>query len=137
MWTVTEDEELFKKYSIRAVVQTVLPDAVLWDELADRDPDLKELKTSIAREYFTIPERKALGLHFNPVFAEIAVVGGLVLRGSRRVVTRSLKDKVVWLACEGNQKVTKTKEYLRTRVWFPGLDQMMEANIPTATHARW
>lgn len=137
MWTVTEDEELFKKYSIRAVVQTILPDAVLWDELADRDPDLKELKTSIAREYFTMPERKALGPHFNPAFAEIAVVGGLVLRGSRRVVTRSLKDKVVWLACEGNQKVTKTKEYLRTRVWFPGLDQMMEANIPTASHGRW
>ena len=84
-----------------------------------------------------MPERKALGPHFNPVFAEIAVEGGLVLRGSRIVVTRSLKDKVVWLACEGNQKVTKTKEYLRTRVWFPGLDQMMEANIPTATHARW
>ena len=137
MWTVTEDEELFKKYSIRAVVQTILPDAVLWDELADRDPDLKELKTSIAREYFTMPERKALGPHFNPVFAEIAVEGGLVLRGSRIVVTRSLKDKVVWLACEGNQKVTKTKEYLRTRVWFPGLDQMMEANIPTASHGRW
>lgn len=36
VWTVTEDEELFKKYSIRAVVQTVLPDAVLWDELAAR-----------------------------------------------------------------------------------------------------
>lgn len=36
VWTVTEDEELFKKYSIRAVVQTVLSDAVLWDELAAR-----------------------------------------------------------------------------------------------------
>lgn len=60
MWTVTEDEELFKKYSIRAVLQAVLPDAVLWDELAARDPDLKELKSAIAREYFTMPERKAL-----------------------------------------------------------------------------
>ena len=128
VWTVTEDEELFKKYSIRAVVQTVLPDAVLWDKLAARDPDLKELKSAIAREYFTIPERNVLRPQFNPVFAELAVVGGLVLRGSRIVVPRSLEDKVVRLACEGNKKVTKTKEYLRTRVWFPGLDQMVEAN---------
>ena len=99
VWTVTEDEELFKKYSIRAVLQAVLPDAVLWDELAARDPDLKELKSAIAREYFTMPERKVLGAQFNPVFAELAVVGGLVLRGSRIVVTRSIKDKVVQLAC--------------------------------------
>ena len=99
VWAVTEDEELFKEYSIRAVVQTVLPDAVLWDELAARDQDLKELKSAIAREYFTMPERKVLGAQFNPVFAELAVVGGLVLQGSRIVVTRSLKDKVVQLAC--------------------------------------
>ena len=71
----------------------------MWDELAARDPDLKELKSAIAREYFTMPERKALGPQFNPVFAELAVVGGLVLRGSRIVVTRTLKDKVVRLAC--------------------------------------
>ena len=93
------------------------------------DRDLKELKSAIEREYFTMPERNVLRPQFNPVFVELAVVGGLVLRGSRIVVPRSLKDKVVRLACEGNQKVTKTKEYLRTRVWFPGLDQMMEANI--------
>lgn len=84
-----------------------------------------------------MPERNILRPQFNPVFAKLAVVGGLVLRGSRIEVPRSLEDKVVWLACEGNQKVTKTKEYLRTRVWFPALDQMMKANIPTATHARW
>lgn len=84
-----------------------------------------------------MPERNVLRPQFNPVFAELAVVGGLVLRGSHIVVRRSLEDKVVRLACKENQKVTKTKEYLRTRVWFPGLDQMMEANIPTVTHARW
>ena len=35
MWTVTEDEELFKKDTM-AVAQVVLPDAVLWYELAAR-----------------------------------------------------------------------------------------------------
>ena len=45
------------------------------------------------------------------------------------VVPRSLREKVVRLAHEGHQGVTKTKEYLRTRVWFPGLDGMVEAHI--------
>ena len=51
------------------------------------------------------------------------------MRGSRIAVPRSLRDKVVRLAHEGHQGVTKTKEYLRTRVWFPGLDRMVEAHI--------
>ena len=38
------------------------------------------------------------------------------------MVPRSLRDKVVWVAREGHQGVTKAKEYLRTRVWFTGLD---------------
>ena len=57
------------------------------------------------------------------------MVGGLVVRGPRIVVPGTLRDKVVKLAHEGHQGVTKTKEYLRTRVWFPGLDKMVEAHI--------
>lgn len=45
------------------------------------------------------------------------------------MLPRSLHDKVVRLAYEGHQGITKTKEYLRTRVWFPGLDWMVEAHI--------
>ena len=130
-FTVREDEELFEK-DIRAVVQAALPDAVSWDELLEetsQDPELKELKRLIASGYFTAPERQALRPQFDPVFTELAVVGGLVVRGSRIVVPRSLRDKVVRLAHEGHQGVTKTKEYLRTRVWFPGLDRMVEAHI--------
>ena len=41
----------------------------------------------------------------------------------------SLHNKVVRLAHEGHQGVTKTKEYLRTRDWLPGLDWMVEAHI--------
>ena len=51
------------------------------------------------------------------------------MQGSRIVVPSSLRDKVVQLAHEGHQGVTKTKEYLQTRVWFPGLDRIVEAHI--------
>lgn len=63
-------------------MQAALPDAVSWNELLEetrKDPELKELKSAIARGYFTMPERKALGPQFDPVFTELAVVEGLVV----------------------------------------------------------
>ena len=77
-----------------AVLLAPLPDAVSWDELLGetcQDPELKELKSVIVRGYFMAPERQALGPQFDPVFTELAVVGGLVVRGSRIVVPRSLR----------------------------------------------
>ena len=67
------------------------------------------LKSAIGRGYFTAPGRQALGPQFKPVFTELAVVGGLVVQGSRIVVPSSLRDKVVRLAHEGHQGVTKNK----------------------------
>ena len=116
MFTVREGEELFEK-DIRAVVQAALPDAVSWDELLEEtthDPELKELKSAIAKGYLTSPERQALGPQFDPVL-ELAVLGGLVVRGSRIVVPRSLRDKVVRLAHEGHQGLQK-----QTNISGPG-----------------
>ena len=110
-FTVREDEELFEK-DIRAVVQAALPDAVSWDELLEetsQNPELEELKRLIASGFFTAPERQVLRPQFDPVFTELAVVGGLVVRGPRIVVPRSPRDKIVRLAHEGLYRVTKTK----------------------------
>ena len=63
------------------------------------------------------------------MFTELAVVGGLVVHRAQIVVPRALRDKVVRLTQEGHQGNTKTKEYLWTRGWFPGLDKMVEAHI--------
>lgn len=126
-----ETEGVFEK-DIMSIVQSSVPEAVAWRELLEEthaDTELSGLKTAIARGYFTTQEKKVLGPQYDPVFTELAVVGGLVVRGARIVVPRALRDKVVRLAHEGHQGITKTKEYLRTRVWFPGLDRMVEAHI--------
>ena len=87
------------------------------------------MKEAIARGYFTAQEKRALGPQCDSIFTELAVVGGLVVRGPRIVVPRTLWVKVIKLAHEGHQGITKTKEYLRTRAWFPGLDKMVKAHI--------
>ena len=70
-------------------MQAALPDAVSWDELLEeicQGPELKKFKSAIARGYFTAPEKKTLGPQYNPVFTELAGVGGLGVRGLRIVV---------------------------------------------------
>ena len=126
-----ETEGEFEK-DIRAIVNSSVPEAVTWQELLEEtlvDMELSSLKEAIARGYFTVREKGALGPPYDSIFTELAVVGGLVVRGARIVVPKSLRDRVVKLAHEGHQGITKTKEYLRTRVWFPGLDRMVEAHI--------
>ena len=123
--------EEFEK-DIMAIVKSSVPEAVTWQELLEgthSETELSDLKEAIARGYFTAQEKRTLGPQYDSIFTELAVVGGLVVRGPRIVVPRTLQNKVVNLAHEGHQGITKTKEYLRTRVWFPGLDKMVEAHI--------
>ena len=63
------------------------------------------------------------------VMSESSVIDGVLLRGERLVVPKKLQEKVVEIAHEGHQGITKTKSYLRSRLWFPGMDIMTERVI--------
>ena len=53
----------------------------------------------------------------------------LVLRGSTVVIREKLQLRVVKIAHEGHLGVIKTKQLIRDRVWFPGIDKMVENEI--------
>ena len=57
---------------------------------------------------------------------ELCTYGELLLRGTRIVVPKVLRDKVVRLAHEGHQGIVKTKYRLRSKVWWPGMDKDVE-----------
>ena len=48
------------------------------------------------------------------------------VRGSRIVVTKALQRRVVNVSHEGHQGIVKTKQLLRSAVWFPCMDRMTE-----------
>ena len=62
----------------------------------------------------------------NLVSHELACIGQVVLRGTRIVVPRKLRRRVLDLAHEGHQGIVKTKERLRSKVWWPGIDKEAE-----------
>lgn len=55
-----------------------------------------------------------------------ATTAQVLLRQTRLVIPKDLQQRVVDLAHEGHQGMTKTKALLREKVWFPGLDQLVE-----------
>ena len=77
-----------------------------------------------------LPKRPAVQ-PFKEIFSELSVVKSLVMRGTRIVIPRDLQWGIIALACEGHQGLTKTKQYLRSRVWFPAMDRKTTDYIET------
>ena len=66
---------------------------------------------------------------YKTVKDELTGLGKLVLRGSRIVIPEKLRQKVIGLAHEGHQGIVNTKERLRTKVWWPGIDRDTEKRV--------
>ena len=62
---------------------------------------------------------------------ELWVLGQLVLRGDRIIMTESLWKHTIALAYEGHQGMTRTKARLREKVWWPNMDKQVEQFVKT------
>ena len=63
---------------------------------------------------------------YKAVSAELSQCDGVILRGNRLVIPTSLRMAVVRLAHEGHLGLTKTKQRLRSKVWWPSMDKDVE-----------
>jgi hypothetical protein len=67
---------------------------------------------------------------FSRIFNELTVTTeGLILRDTRLVFPTSLQTEIIQIAHEGHLGITKTKQLLRSKVWFPNIDTQVEALI--------
>ena len=53
----------------------------------------------------------------------------ILLRGTRIVIPHALTQTIIDIAHEGHQGITKTKQLLREKVWFPESDRLVEKTI--------
>ena len=49
-----------------------------------------------------------------------------LLRGTKLVLPTTLREKSVTLAHSGHQGIVKTKQLIREKIWFPGIDKHVE-----------
>ena len=63
---------------------------------------------------------------FMMVRNELTFIGQVILRGTRIVIPKVLRSRVLELAHEGHHGIVKMKERLRSKVWWPGVDNDAE-----------
>ena len=66
---------------------------------------------------------------FSRVRDELSTCEGLLLRGTRIVMPKCLCRQTLSLAHEGHQGIVRTKQLLRQKVWWPGMDTEAETLI--------
>ena len=54
---------------------------------------------------------------------------GVLLRNHQIIIPEKLQDQVLKLSHIGHQGIVKTKELLRSKVWFPGINKKVEEMI--------
>ena len=92
------------------------------EEASYNDEELCQVKNCVRSGNW---ERCTLSSYI-PIKDELCIYGEILLRGTRIVVPRVLRDKVVRLAHKGYQGMVKTKYRIRNKVWWPGMDKVAE-----------
>ena len=90
------------------------------EEASAVDEELKALREAIKTGRFE--KCKA----YEPAAGELCVIGQLVLRGTRIVLPTKLRPQAISLAHEGHLGIVGTKQNLRSKVWWPGIDKAAE-----------
>ena len=95
-------------------------------EMSKADETLLKVIRAIEKNDYS---DKSIGM-YKRYSKELSVYNSsLVLRGNRIVVPECLWSLIYELAHEGHQGIEKTKSLIRERVWFPGIDAMVEDMI--------
>ena len=65
----------------------------------------------------------------NEVRPQLSVIDGVICRGSRIVIPAALQKQAVELSHQAHQGTSKTKAFVRTFAWFPGIDAEVERQV--------
>ena len=66
-----------------------------------------------------------------PCSSELCSIGQLILRGTRIVIPKKLRPRVLSLAHEGHLGIVGTKQKLRSKVWCRGMEKDAEKHCKT------
>ena len=108
---------------VRFVAVSARPTALTTREIEEAsadDEELKEVRKAIVTGRFEKCRQ------YMTVAGELCVIGQLVLGGTRIIIPSKLQPRTLALAHEGHLGVVGTKQNLRTKVWWPGMDKAAE-----------
>lgn len=92
------------------------------------DETLKQLKTIVETGKWPNPVPEELQPH-NRCAGDLCTHDGLILRGHRIVLPRAMVKQALRIAHETHQGVVRTKQYLRSKFYWPSMDLDVERLI--------
>ena len=108
---------------VRFVAVNATPNAMNTREIEEISAEDEELDTvRKALQTGNYDQCKA----YAPIAGELCAYGQLILRGTRIVLPSKLRPRAMALAHEGHMGIVGTKQNLRTKVWWPGMDKAAE-----------
>ena len=122
---------------INKIITDDLPDAVtlpVIQQATKQDPSCQKLITCITKEHITEdPTLKP----YRQVFQKLTYTNGILLWGDKLLIpdaepspgAGTLWKHVVDIAHEGHQGTVKCKQVLRSKLWFPDLDKIIQAKV--------
>ena len=72
-----------------------------------------------------------LPLQYQPLAQEMSIVDNIVLRDNRIILPTKLRSQAIKLAHEDHAGMTKTKQRIRSKLWWPNMDKDIEQHIRT------
>jgi transposase InsO family protein len=134
----SRQEKVAEEY-INYIATTSTPTALTLSMIAEatgRDPTLRAVIDAVQsgkwHELAKHPKVDTDTFHTYERLKDELTVGTttqVVIRGTKLVIPNKLQRRVVDLAHEGHQGITKTKSLLREKVWFPGINKMVEERV--------
>ena len=89
------------------------------------DAEMQALIKAIENDRWTSPEVQ----DYKRLKDEFSVYNEVVLRMNRIFIPLTLRSRAVELAHLSHQGVVKTKQLIRDKVWFPGIDKLTEDKV--------
>ena len=126
--TVPEEQNLAEDY-VTYVCSNAVPKAItLSEEIKQEtkhDAEMQPVIKAVETDQWSNQEVQ----HYKKIKDELPVFSGLVLRRNRIVIPSTLRSKAVDLAHGGHKGIVKTKQLIRDKVWFPGIDKLAEEKV--------
>ena len=109
---------------VRWVAKEATPRALSTRQVEDASKEDEEL--SKVRDSLTNDNWGRESVNFSAFKSELTCVGYLILRGTRIVIPKKLRQQCVELAHQGHLGIVGTKQRLRTKVWWPQMERDVE-----------
>ncbi len=119
---------------INKIINYSTPSALSMDQVVEatlNDKKLQKLSKIISSNMSSASYRLTEDLQeFRHVINETTMCdNGILLRNHQILIPETLHKHVLELAHIGHQGIVKTKDLLRSKVWFPGINRKVEVMI--------